>query len=96
MHILNEVDLLVTCEFHVAVSWLNLEVELEVCFFEEVDTYWKTWLQLAFPMYVISLVAIVIIVRMRFSCLISRRNPVATLAKLILLSYTKFLQTVII
>ena len=84
--------------FSILISWLNLEVGLDVCFFEGVDTYWKTWLQLAFPMYVISLVAIVIIVSeysMKFSRLISRRNPVATLATLILLSYTKFLQTTI-
>ena len=30
-------------------SWLNLEVGFDICFFEGMDTYWKTWLQLAFP-----------------------------------------------
>ena len=84
--------------YSVLISWLNLEVGFDVCFFEGMDTYWKTWLQLAFPTYVIFLVAITIIVSehsMRFSRLIARRNPVATLATLILLSYTKFLQTTI-
>ena len=85
--------------FHsVLISWLNLEVGFDVCFLEGMDTYWKTWLQLAFPVYVIFLVILVTIVSeysMRFSRLIARRNPVATLATLILLSYTKFLQTMI-
>lgn len=61
-------------------------------------TYWKTWLQLAFPTYIIVLVVMVIVVSehsMRFSRLIAKRNPVATLATLILLSYTKLLRTII-
>ena len=84
--------------YSVLISWLNLEVGFDVCFFEGMGTYWKTWLQLAFPTYIIFLVAITIIVSehsMKFSRLIARRNPVATLATLILLSYTKFLQTTI-
>ena len=79
-------------------SWLNLEVGFDVCLFEGMDTYWKTWLQLAFPSYVILLVLLIIIISeqsMTFSRLIAKRNPVATLATLILLSYTKFLQTTI-
>ncbi len=84
--------------YSILVSWLNLEVGFDVCFFDGMDTYWKTWLQLAFPMYIIILVVLVIIISeksMRFSRLIGRVNPVATLATLILLSYTKFLQTTI-
>ena len=80
------------------ISWLNLEMGFDVCFFEGMDTYWKTWLQLSFPTYVILLVAIIIIVSeysIKFSRLIARRNPVATLSTLLLLSYTKFLQTTI-
>ena len=82
----------------IIISWLNLEVGFDVCFFEGMDTYWKTWLQLAFPSYVILLVLLIIIISehsMTFSRLIAKRNPVATLATLILLSYTKFLQTTI-
>ena len=80
------------------ILWLNLELEFDSCFFKGMDSYWKMWLQLAFPVYVIFLVMIVIIVSdhsIRFSHLIARRNPVATLATLILLSYTKLLRTVI-
>ena len=55
----------------------------------------KTWLQLAFPAYVIFLVVLVIIISSystKFSNLIGKKNPVATLATLILLSYAKLLE----
>ena len=28
--------------FSILISWLNLEVRLDVCLFEGMDTYWKT------------------------------------------------------
>ena len=80
------------------VSWLNLELGIDTCFFEGMDIYWKMWLQLAFPTYVIVLVVAVIMISSRsvwFSQIIGRKNPVATLATLILLSYTTFLKTII-
>ena len=82
----------------VFISWLNLEVGFDTCFFPGMDAYWKTLLQLAFPMYVIFLVVMVIIISehsTRFARLVAKKNPVATLATLILLSYSKFLNTVI-
>ena len=82
----------------VFISWLNLEIGFDTCFFEGMDTYWKTWIELAFPLYIIFLVVLIIGVSScssRFSKLIGRRNPVATLATLILLSYSRLLQTVI-
>ena len=83
---------------YVFISWLNLDIGFDVCFFKGMDTYWKTWIQLAFPTYVILLVILVILVSersIRFTRLISKKNPVATLATLILLSYAKFLRTII-
>jgi hypothetical protein len=80
------------------ISWLNLEIGIDTCFFEGMDTYWKMWLQLAFPTYVIVLVVAVIMISnrsVRFSKIIGRKNPVATLATLILLSYTTYLKTII-
>ena len=77
-------------------AWLNLELGLDTCFFEGMDMYWKTLLQLAFPIFVIFLVIIVILVSersTRFAQLIGRKNPVATLDTLILFSYSKLLQT---
>ena len=82
----------------VFVAWLNLDIGVDVCFFDGLDTYTKTWPQLAFPVYVISLVIVVIIVSeysLRFAGLIGKRDPIATLATLILLSYAKLLSITI-
>ena len=80
------------------ISWLNLEIGVDTCFFVGMDAYSKTLLQLAFPGYVFFLVFMVIIISkhsMRFSQLIGKRNPVATLATLVSLSYAKFLHITI-
>ena len=33
------------------ISWLNLDLGIEVCLFDGLDGYWNTWLQFAFPAY---------------------------------------------
>ena len=33
----------------VIISWLNLDLGIDTCYFPGMDTYIKTWLQLAFP-----------------------------------------------
>ena len=50
---------------NVFISWLNLEVGFDICFFKGMNTYWKTWLQLAFPGYIILLVVVIILVSER-------------------------------
>ena len=80
------------------ISWLNLEIGFDTCFFDGLDTFAKTFLQLAFPGYVILLVILVIILsehNRKFAQLIGKRNPVATLTTLILLSFAKFLHNII-
>ena len=82
----------------VFVAWLNLNIGFDVCLIDGLDAYTKTWLQLAFPVYIISLVMVVIIVSEyspRFAELIGKRDPIATLATLILLSYSKLLSVTI-
>ena len=82
----------------VFISFLNFDIGFDVCFFNGMDTYIKTWLQLAFPAYIIILVIAVIQLSYYFDTfgrLIGKKDPVATLATLILLSYTKLLQTII-
>ena len=82
----------------VFVAWLNMDIGIDVCFFDGLDAYSKTWLQLAFPVYIISLVIVVIIVSEyspRFAVLIGKKDPIATLATLILLSYAKLLSVTI-
>ena len=76
----------------VFVAWLNLDMGIDVCFIDGLDVYVKTWLQLAFPVYIISLVVIVIVVSEyspRFAVLIGKKDPISTLATFILLSYAK-------
>ena len=80
----------------VFISWLNFDLGIDICYFPEMDAYIKTWLlRLAFPAYVILLVVLVIIISSystKFSNLIGKKDPVATLATLILLSYAKLLE----
>ena len=79
-------------------SLLNLEIRIDTCFFVGMDMFWKTWLQLAFPTYLIALVIIIILLSqhsIKFTRFIAKKNPVATLATLILLSYTTFLRNTI-
>ena len=83
----------------VILSWLSLDLGLETCFFKGMDAFWKTLIMLAFPFYLILLVVVMIIISehsTRFAQLIGKKNPVATLDTLILLSYTKFLHVVIV
>ena len=82
----------------VFISWLNLEIGFDVCFINSMTAYQKTWLQMVFPVYVILLVFAIITLSkhsIRFSMLISKKNPVATLATLVLLSYSKMLRVII-
>ena len=84
----------------VLVAWLNLDIGFDICFFDGLDTYAKTWLQLAFPAYIISLLALIIKISEyspRFTRLLGpgKRDTIATLATLTLLSYAKLLSTII-
>ena len=82
----------------VFVAWLNLDFGIDVCFFDGLDAYAKAWLHLAFTIYIVSLVVVVIIVSEyspRFVRLIGKKDPIATLATLILLSYAKLLSVTI-
>ena len=81
----------------VLISWLNLELGIDTCYFKGMDTYTKTWIQLVFPFYIMFIVALVIILSSyssKFSKLIGKKDPVATLTTLILFSYANLLQVI--
>ena len=89
------------CSIHtilsVFISWLNLDLGIEICFFSGMDTYLKTWLQFVFPLYIWVLVGVIIIL-----CHYSQtamkwmgRGNIDVLATFFLLSYTKILKTII-
>ena len=78
------------------ISWLNLDFGFEVCFFNGLDGYLKTWLQFVFPMYVLFLVGSIVI-SSRWSIRVSRllrSNIISVLATLTLMSFTKTLRNV--
>ena len=82
----------------VFISWLNLYLGIETCFYDGMDSYGKFLLQLAFPTYVFVLIGTIIAlceVSKKFATLLSNRNPVAALCTLILLSYSKLIRTII-
>ena len=82
----------------VFISWLNLDLGIETCFYNGMDSYGKFLLQLAFPTYVFILIGTIIVlceVSPKFATLLSNRNPVATLCTLFLLSYSKLIRTII-
>ena len=77
------------------ISWLNLDLGIEVCLFDGLDGYWNTWLQFAFPAYLFLLIGC-IIVGCRYSvwlCRLCGSHAVPALATLFLMSYTKILLT---
>ena len=78
-------------------AWINLDLGIETCFYNGFDAYAMTWLQFIFPMYIWSIMS-VIIVCSHYSTTVSKlsgNNAVSVLATLFLLSYTKILRTVI-
>ena len=78
------------------ISWLNLDLGIEVCLFDGLDGYWNTCLQFAFPAYLFLLMC-GIIVGCRYSmwlCRLCGSHAVPALATLFLMSYTKILLTV--
>ena len=82
----------------VFISWLNLDLGIETCFYNGMDSYSKFLLQLAFPTFVFVLIGTIIVlceVSRKFANLLGNRNPVAALCTLILLSYSKLIRTII-
>ena len=82
----------------VIISWLNLDIGFDICFFEGMTIQAKAMIRLAFPAYVISLVIIIIVVSQyssKFAKIVGKGNPVAVLATMVLISYIKLLQAVI-
>ena len=81
----------------VFISFTNLDLGIETCFYNGMDSYAKMWLQLFFPLYLI-IIALSIIIASRYSSRILRltyTRSLPVLATLFLLSYTGVLRTVL-
>ena len=83
---------------HVFISFANLNLGVESCFYNGMDDYTKTWLQFCFSIYLITIITSIIITS-HYSIVVQRltlhkRVPVLATIVILLLSYTKILQTV--
>ena len=88
-------DKLSTNPLTVFLSWINLDFGIPTCFYTSLNYYSYTWLQFVFPFYLWFLVGLIIL-----ACKYSSRamklfgsNPVAVLATVVLMSYSKLLHT---
>ena len=81
----------------VFIAWLNLDFGVEMCFFNGLDAYSKTWLQFVFPLYVWSIAGLIIILAKHSARLakVMGNNSVPVLATLFLLSHAKLFRTII-
>ncbi|XP_065897301.1 uncharacterized protein [Dysidea avara] len=77
------------------ISFLNLDLGIETCFYDGMDEYAKIWLEYMFPVYLIIIVAVIIVLARHSSRIqrLVRSNGVPVLSTLIFLSYTKLLRT---
>ena len=79
------------------VSFTNLDLGFETCFYDDMNSYVKIWLHLFFPIFLI-IIAFSIIIASRYSSRILRltyRRSLPVLATLFLLSYTSVLRIVL-
>ena len=78
------------------IQWLNLHPGgIDACFIKNGNVYLHIWFGFIFPIYIILLVVGIIVISnrsQRFSRLLAKRNPVATLATLVLLSYMSIVE----
>ena len=84
--------------FTIFIYLLNIQLGLEVCLPGDMDEYQKMWHQIVFTLYMLLLVvAIILLSKYSSKCakIIGKRNPIATLATIVLLCYAKLLQWVI-
>ena len=83
--------------FTVFISWLNLDFGIQSCFFKGMNIFIYSWLQFLFPLYLWILV-FMIIISARYSRRVAKmlgQNPVAVLATVLLISYSKMLEAII-
>ena len=77
------------------ISFINLDLGIETCFYHSMTPYAKVWLQFVFPVYIWVIILIIIILS-HYSSRVSKlvgSNAVSVLATLVLLTYTKLIRT---
>ena len=81
----------------VLLAWLNLDLGIEVCFYDGFDAHTRTWLQYIFPVYVWIIIVLIIVLGWHFTIVarIVGSNSIPVLATLLLMSYTKLQRTIL-
>ena len=81
----------------VLLAWLNLDLGIEVCFYNGFDAHTRTWLQYIFPVYVWIIILLIITLGWHFTIVarIVGSNSIPVLATLLLMSYTKLQCTIL-
>ena len=79
------------------IAWLNLDLGIQSCFYNGMDAYAKTWLDLVFPVYIWVIVGFLVYISGHSVAMtkILGSSPVPVLATFFLLSYAKVLRTII-
>ena len=80
----------------VFIAWISLDLGIQTCFYNGLDSHIKTWLQFAFPLYIWVIAALIIYLSEKYTAVASLvgKNAVKVLATLFLLSYAKLLRAV--
>ena len=79
--------------FFILLSLFNLDLGIELCFYNGMTEYYKTWLQFVFPLYLLFIVAMLTSAS-RYSSLVerlTRRRVIPVIATIFLLTYSKLL-----
>ena len=83
--------------YSVAISLINLDLNINSCFYNGLDTYSKTWFQLCWPQFLWLFIAVIILLSQKFekvAKLVGKNSP-KILATLIELTFSKTLQACI-
>ena len=81
---------------YIFISLANLDLGIQMCFYNGMDDYARMWLQLSFPFYLMIIAALIIILSRHYTTIqrLTARRALPVLATLFMLSYTKILQTI--
>ena len=84
--------------FTIFISWINLDLGIETCFYDGMDIYACSWFQYWFPFHIWFLIGLIILASHYFQSIAKHlgQNPVVVLATVFLISYSKILQAVIV
>ena len=90
-------DSWLTTTLKLFIGCLSLEIELQTCFFNGMNEYTKIWIGFIFPFYIWLILGLIVLLSRRSAWVmrIIGTNAAKVLATLILLSYSRLLQSII-